>query len=323
MGEIKGTKLMTYVNAGYLDFALNWLEYVRKQNMQDMVIIYCLDDESYERLSAEKDIEAKRWNSESFHIESTSDFHCKGWDALMWNKMEATYQLLVEGWNVLYVDTDICILKNPLEDVENICEEGNYDAVFHVAGGVSICPGFFYAKTNPKTIHLFNIDREDFKQGYIETLEDGEVKQRKFKEDMMLLNLRLHRAIDTDDIKYLPLSADGYPQGVHWERNIAKHGREKAEENAFIVHFNCTVGWSNVDEMHANGLQDYTYHERKIWNMLRHGMWLGDVPEGMKVPENIVQMKPGPLTEEYRKHRRANRKRKPRNKPRGNRNRGK
>lgn len=323
MGEIKGTKLMTYVNSGYLDFALNWIKYVRDRDMQEMVIIYCLDDESYERLSAEKDIEAKRWNSELFHIESTSDFHQKGWDALMWNKMEATHQLLVEGWNVLYVDTDICILTNPLEDVENICEEGNYDAVFHVAGGVSICPGFFYAKTNPKTIHLFNIDREDFKQGYIETLEDGEVKQRKFKEDMMLLNLRLHRAIDTDDINYLPLSADGYPQGVHWERNIAKHGREKAEENAFIVHFNCTVGWSNVDEMHANGLQDYTYHERKIWNMLRHGMWLGDVPEGMKVPESIVQMKPGPLTEEYRKHRRANRKRKPRNKPRGNRNRGK
>ena len=101
MGELKGTKLMTYVNSGYLDFAVNWLKYVRDRDMQDMVIIYCLDDESYERLSAEKDIEAKRWNSELFHIESTSDFHQKGWDALMWNKMEATYQLLVEGWNVL------------------------------------------------------------------------------------------------------------------------------------------------------------------------------------------------------------------------------
>ena len=48
---------------------------------------------------------------------------------------------------------------------------------------------FFYAKSNAKTIHLFNIDREDFKRGYIETNEDGEIKQRKFKEDMMLLNL--------------------------------------------------------------------------------------------------------------------------------------
>ena len=112
-------------------------------------------------------------------------------------------------------------------------------------------PGFFYAKSNPKTIHLFNIDREDFKRGYIETNEDGEIKQRKFKEDMMLLNLRLHRAIEPDDVSYVQLSADGYPQGVHWERNIKNRGRERAENDAFIVHFNCTVGWSNIDEMHA------------------------------------------------------------------------
>ena len=111
--------------------------------------------------------------------------------------------------------------------------------------------GFFYAKSNAKTIHLFNIDREDFKRGYIETNEDGEIKQRKFKEDMMLLNLRLHRAIETDDINYVQLSANGYPQGVHWERNIKNRGRERAEQDAFIVHFNCTVGWSNIDEMHA------------------------------------------------------------------------
>ena len=124
----------------------------------------------------------------------------------------SAHQLLTAGYNVLYADTDINFLKNPLSDLEKICEEGNYDVAFQVAGGASICPSFFYAKSNEKTIHLFNIDREDFKQGYIETFEDGEVKQRKFKEDMMLLNLRLHRAIEPDDINYVQLSANGYPQ---------------------------------------------------------------------------------------------------------------
>ena len=33
--------------------------------------------------------------------------------------------------------------------------------------------------------------------------------------------------------------------------------------------------------------------------MLRHDMWRGEVPEGMTVPEEIVEMKPGPLTEAY------------------------
>ena len=50
--------------------------------------MYCLDDESFERMSEEKDIECKRWISPNFHIETTSEFHQKGWDALMWNKME-------------------------------------------------------------------------------------------------------------------------------------------------------------------------------------------------------------------------------------------
>jgi hypothetical protein len=232
----------------------------------------------------------------------------------MWNKMEATHQLLSDGYNVLYADTDICFLKNPLEDLEKLCEEGGYDTAIQVAGGESICPGFFYAKSNEKTIHLFNIDREDFKRGYIETNEDGEIKQRKFKEDMMLLNLRLHRAIEPDDINYVQLSANGYPQGVHWERNIKNRGRERAEQDAFIVHFNCTVGWSNIDEMTANGLHNFDYHQRKVWNMLRHDMWKGDIPEGMIVPEEIVEMKPGPLTEAYRAEKKA---RRGRRKPRG------
>ena len=306
------TKLLSYVNGGYLDFALNWLKYIRNVNMQNMVIMYCLDDESFDRMSEEKDIECKRWISPNFHIETTSEFHQKGWDALMWNKMEAAHQLLSAGYNVLYADTDINFLKNPLSDLEKICEEGNYDVAFQVAGGASICPGFFYAKSNAKTIHLFNIDREDFKQGYIETFEDDEVKQRKFKEDMMLLNLRLHRAIEPDDINYVQLSANGYPQGVHWERNIKNRGRERAEQDAFIVHFNCTVGWSNIDEMTANGLHNFDYHQRKIWNMLRHDMWKGEVPEGMVKPEEIIEMKPGPLTEAFRAEKRARRARKPR-----------
>ena len=321
MGDETKTKLLSYVNGGYLDFALNWLKYIRELDMQNMVIMYCLDDESFERMSEEKDIESKRWISPNFHIETTSEFHQRGWDALMWNKMEATHQLLTQGYNVLYADTDINFLKNPLSDLEKICEEGNYDVAFQVAGGASICPGFFYAKSNAKTIHLFNIDREDFKQGYIETNEDGEIKQRKFKEDMMLLNLRLHRAIEPDDINYVQLSANGYPQGVHWERNIKNRGRERAERDAFIVHFNCTVGWSNIDEMHANGLQNFDYHQRKIWNMLRHDMWKGDVPEGMTVPNEIVEMKPGPLTEAFRAEKRARRgRRKPRGEGRRKRN---
>ena len=315
------TKLLSYVNGGYLDFALNWIKYIRELDMQSLVIMYCLDDESFERMSEEKDIECKRWISPNFHIETTSEFHQKGWDALMWNKMEAAHQLLTQGYNVLYADTDINFLKNPLSDLEKICEDGNHDVAFQVAGGASICPGFFYAKSNEKTIHLFNIDREDFKRGYIETNEDGEIKQRKFKEDMMLLNLRLHRAIEPDDINYIQLSANGYPQGVHWERNIKNRGRERAEEDAFIVHFNCTVGWSIIDEMTANGLHNFDYHQRKVWNMLRHDMWKGDVPEGMIVPEEIVEMKPGPLTEAYRAEKKARRgRRKPRGEGRRKRN---
>ncbi len=281
MGEKTKTKLLSYVNGGYLDFALNWLKYIRELDMQNMVIIYCLDDESFDCMSKKNDIESVRWISPNFHIETTAEFHSKGWDALMWNKMEIVHQLLSAGYNVLYADTDINFLKNPLSDLEKICEEGNYDVAFQVAGGASICPGFFYAKSNAKTIHLFNIDREDFKRGYIETNEDGEIKQRKFKEDMMLLNLRLHRAIEFDDINYVQLSAKGYPQGVHWERNIAKYGRKNAEQDAFIVHFNCNVGWSNINEMKANNLHVCNYHDRKVWNMLRYNMWHEKIPQSL------------------------------------------
>ena len=76
-------------------------------------------------------------------------------------------------------------------------------------------------------------------------------KAKKFKEDMALLNLRLHRAINPDNISYVQLSSNYYPQGVHWERNIKSKGLDKTKKEAYIVHFNCTIGWSNIDEMHA------------------------------------------------------------------------
>ena len=97
-----------------------------------------------------KTLKQSCWNSELFHIESTSEFHSKGWDALMWNKMEATHQLLSAGYNVLYADTDICFLKNPLEDLEKLCEEGGYDTAIQVAGGDSIRPASFMPKATQK-----------------------------------------------------------------------------------------------------------------------------------------------------------------------------
>lgn len=180
--------------------------------------------------------------------------------------------------------------------------------LFQVAGGKSICPGFLYARSNSKTLHLFNRDRVDVKQGYIQTLEDGEIKHRRFKEDMMLLNLRLHRAIDTDDVSYGQLCANKYPQGVHWERNVKKTSILHAKSDAYIVHFNCTVGWSNLDEMHANNIHELSYHDKKIWNMLRYDMWYGDVSskldDMLPVSYDIITCKPGPLTEAYRSRRR-------------------
>ena len=65
MGE---TKLLSYVNEGYLDFAINCLKYIRKLNMQNMVIMYCLDDQSFETMSNEKDIECKRCIIPNFNI---------------------------------------------------------------------------------------------------------------------------------------------------------------------------------------------------------------------------------------------------------------
>ena len=48
--------------------------------------------------------------------------------------------------------------------------------------------------------------------------------------------------------------------------------------------------------------------------MLRHDMWRGEVPEGMTVPEEIVEMKPGTIDKSIHQEKRA---RRGRRKPRG------
>ena len=43
--------------------------------------------------------------------------------------------------------------------------------------------------------------------------------------------------------------------------------------------------------MTANGLQDFDYHQRKVWNMLRHNMWEGEVYIWiMVVTDKIIEM---------------------------------
>ena len=50
------------------------------------------------------------------------------------------------------------------------------------------------------------------------------------------------------------------------------------------------AGWSNIDEMTANGLQDFDYHQRKVWNMLRHDMWK-EASRRYGCSDEIIEMK--------------------------------
>ena len=55
---------------------------------------------------------------------------------------------------MFFILTQTLTLKNPLSDLGKICEEGNYDVAFQVAGGASICPDFMLKAMLKQFIYL-------------------------------------------------------------------------------------------------------------------------------------------------------------------------
>ena len=71
-------------------------------------------------------------------------------------KIALILQVLKQGYNVLYVDSDVILLRNPLSDLQS---RSGFDLLAQKDGN-NVCSGFMYILSNNRTIELFSLATE-------------------------------------------------------------------------------------------------------------------------------------------------------------------
>jgi WD40 repeat protein len=152
---------------------LNWYLTIQKLNINNY-IVFALDQPSYTFL--------KQHNINTFLVdkenklftEESHNFGSVGFIAICNEKPWVVNQVLKAGFHVVWTDTDIVWLKDPFP-------------IFHYHRGVDmqiqsddddVCAGFFYAKSNAKTIDFF-----DHCLSVVDTVVDDQMAMRRFLQD--------------------------------------------------------------------------------------------------------------------------------------------
>uniref|UniRef100_A0A6B2KZP7 Nucleotide-diphospho-sugar transferase domain-containing protein n=1 Tax=Arcella intermedia TaxID=1963864 RepID=A0A6B2KZP7_9EUKA len=143
---------MTFSNYGYLDMLLNWIYNITALKITNYVIA-ALDRLTYEALE-KLGVESFFYDKDEmvkFYDAKECNFNSVEFMSICNEKPFLVNEILKGGFDCLWTDTDIIFFKNPLP----VFDEQIADFQFQ-SDDDDICAGFFYAKSNPRTIRFLN-----------------------------------------------------------------------------------------------------------------------------------------------------------------------
>ena len=219
---------ITFTNYGYLDFTLNLLESIKKNNIDLDLLIYCTDKKSFDFLS-KFDNKCILLNSKLSQSKKATSWKAGNsvFGELMVSKFESIYDALLKNDYVLYIDGDIVIKENILEYLENEIEDNDFLFQLDYSNKRStqddLCAGFMMIKSNNKTKKIFNPDEIDFES---------------------IINLPAHDQTYLNNLKnkftYKFLSPILFPNGSFYFNFLTEPK---------IIHFNYIIGKAKKNKM--------------------------------------------------------------------------
>lgn len=172
------------------------------------------------------------------------DLHGPEWGPLMFTKLQIVHHLLRLGRSLLYSDTDVVFLRDPLSYLQE--ETKDYDLSIQYHGHGMVCAGFYYIKPTARAMHLVDVLRDDTRK--LSEVPKSHVKsEEQVHCDNPLINRRLatrayNGGVSFPNARYNMLLRDPFPDRIWWKK--------RTPEEAYVVHFNCLVGKdSKIKEM--------------------------------------------------------------------------
>ncbi len=172
--ELKSTKeepviLLVFNGEEYAKEAANTVASIKKncpKRYKDIMI--CVSDSHSKKFAQDHKFAFIEFPT----IEGNGEFGSVNFNMFTIRKLEAIQRLLEEGQYVMYTDTDIAWIKDPIPQVLN--ELGNLDMILQDDGAQEkqdlACTGFLYCRPSPTSIKIMQdtialMHKEDFAKG--------------------------------------------------------------------------------------------------------------------------------------------------------------
>lgn len=147
----------------------------------------------------------------------------KEWCSIVYDRYFITHRLLKDGRNIVYMDTDVIINRNYLNDLKEKLRDND---ILIQTNGNDCCTGFFAMKSCRKLINFFN------RKNMIQNLNCYSFGGKGGPSDQKFFNHYIGK--NKQEFNYAFLERNLYPNGNHYYDNY-----EFIDEYCYIIHFNC------------------------------------------------------------------------------------
>jgi len=236
---------ITLTNTGYLNYTLNCLKSIEKQNIELPLKCYSSDIGGYNKLK-ELNIPCEHIENNYYRGGKHVGFTSKEFGELMKVKVKIIYDNLLKYDYVCYTDGDIVFLKDNLFKylLDNI-EDNNILAQNNKLNVKSdqMCAGFMFIKSNDFTKNLFNLENNNFQ----EIIEESRlnVKSKQWCDQMYINNI--YNKVTNDIFKLKLLPKQTFPCG-----EIFLKAKCMIKE-PYLIHFNYIIGDKKKGVMNKDG----------------------------------------------------------------------
>ena len=219
--------ILLIVNDGYIDFFFNWLTFYDHLNLNVPVYVVTEDDTSYIKLQNLTQEYLMISRSTFVSVKEAQDYKTAMFNVITFRKPTHILEHLQKGRNVLFIDVDALMLRNPFEYFT-----GDFDMWIQKDLSTrtpTYCTGFIATKANLRTIEFMR------KWIYIMSKYNRHNDQMFFN-TVILKNKRL--------VKKLGLDFARFPDGAAYFETFTPEERS----HAVVVHNNFQVGHDKKKE---------------------------------------------------------------------------
>ena len=225
----KKVQFITITNSGYIPFTINCYKSLKRNNINQELISYCLDEDSYNYLK-KNNYPCVLFKGDVNATHNLSRYKDENWKKMMYLKMRIIFENLLNSDYLCITDGDIVFENNNFLDyaVKNLYNK-NVDIVYQNNGLSnkcnSMCAGFAVIKSSPLMKKLYDAkitDKFSTEQEYL---------RRRIKEFKIKISL-------------LPLHL--FPNGNYYYKN-------SKNINPYLIHFNWVSSEKKIRKMKSFG----------------------------------------------------------------------